>query len=321
MWDVLFNPQGRMNRKPFILIPIALGFLNLLPELAKVFNAPFIQYFIVSWLFTLTLTYISFVFYIKRFHDLDKSGWNVFWIFVPLVNIIIAIRLVFKKGTEGENRFGLDPLGGSYRMSPGATVKKENGVLIALLGVFTIFALIISVTVGVVIMIRNMAVKNISSQITSTEQELGKYTPLMEQLDTEKMKRDTLVDPEYEAAFAKLAKIRAKAQAIDKKMAKAKKEGKTGRYLQAAEEKLKNEQELNKYERLVAEKDARKAKENADFEQLYQQTAQNITELKAASDELNKKLNEIKSMNFWNLSKQQYYNKDKNAWLPQTPPK
>ena len=49
---------------------------------------------------------------IRRFHDLDKSGW---WMLIGLVPIIGSIWLLIEcgllRGTEGPNRFGPDPLG------------------------------------------------------------------------------------------------------------------------------------------------------------------------------------------------------------------
>ena len=47
---------------------------------------------------------------VKRWHDLDKSGWWALTSFIPYVNFIIFIILGFVKGTEGPNRFGPDPL-------------------------------------------------------------------------------------------------------------------------------------------------------------------------------------------------------------------
>ena len=63
----------------------------------------------------------------KRFHDLNISGWWTLVLFVPnllqssgkyvifftifaIINLIVLLFLLFKKGTKGPNRFGLDPL-------------------------------------------------------------------------------------------------------------------------------------------------------------------------------------------------------------------
>lgn len=50
---------------------------------------------------------------IRRFHDLDKSGWWILISFVPFLGVILLIYWFTQKGTSGENRFGADPLAGA----------------------------------------------------------------------------------------------------------------------------------------------------------------------------------------------------------------
>jgi len=51
---------------------------------------------------------------IKRLHDRNRSGWFLLTILIPIANAIFGIWIIievwFLKGTEGENRFGPDPL-------------------------------------------------------------------------------------------------------------------------------------------------------------------------------------------------------------------
>ena len=48
--------------------------------------------------------------YIKRLHDLNKSGWNVLWSIIPLLGYLyLAIICFFFKGTKGSNDYGSDP--------------------------------------------------------------------------------------------------------------------------------------------------------------------------------------------------------------------
>lgn len=61
------------------------------------------------------LPYLSV--YVRRFHDRDLSGWWVLAVFIlgliPYVGMLISIAalvITCLKGTEGENRFGEDPL-------------------------------------------------------------------------------------------------------------------------------------------------------------------------------------------------------------------
>ena len=46
---------------------------------------------------------------IKRLHDVDKSGWWYLIIFT-IIGIIPLLIWYCSKGTDGENRFGKDPL-------------------------------------------------------------------------------------------------------------------------------------------------------------------------------------------------------------------
>lgn len=45
----------------------------------------------------------------RRLHDIDRTGW---WILAPItiIGLIPYIYFLAIKGTEGENRFGSDPL-------------------------------------------------------------------------------------------------------------------------------------------------------------------------------------------------------------------
>ena len=61
----------------------------------------------------IALIYPAVCLYGKRFHDRGKSAWWVLISLVPILGFIwILIDLGILKGTEGENRFGPDPLGG-----------------------------------------------------------------------------------------------------------------------------------------------------------------------------------------------------------------
>jgi uncharacterized membrane protein YhaH (DUF805 family) len=46
---------------------------------------------------------------IRRLHDTDRTGWWLLLSFIPLINLVLIYFYVLK-GTDGENRFGPDPL-------------------------------------------------------------------------------------------------------------------------------------------------------------------------------------------------------------------
>ncbi len=65
---------------------------------------------VLGTIFSLATLLPSIAVYVRRPHDLDKSGWWILIGIIPLVGIIILIVWFASKGTEGDNRFGPDPL-------------------------------------------------------------------------------------------------------------------------------------------------------------------------------------------------------------------
>jgi len=61
----------------------------------------------------LALCVVSVMLMIRRWHDLGKSGWFSLLLLVPLVNFVVGLYLWVKKGDDGPNQYGEDPL--AYR--------------------------------------------------------------------------------------------------------------------------------------------------------------------------------------------------------------
>ena len=58
----------------------------------------------------LLVFYISFV-TVRRFHDTNSPGWYFFLLIIPLIGLYFGLYvLCIKKGTEGANKYGPDPL-------------------------------------------------------------------------------------------------------------------------------------------------------------------------------------------------------------------
>ncbi|HTH98017.1 MAG TPA: DUF805 domain-containing protein [Stellaceae bacterium] len=55
---------------------------------------------------------------VRRLHDVNKSGWWLLLLFIPVVGGIVLLIFYCLKGTSGPNRFGDDPLGGSLDLGP-----------------------------------------------------------------------------------------------------------------------------------------------------------------------------------------------------------
>ncbi len=54
----------------------------------------------------------------KRCHDLDRSAWYLLWGLIPIIgDLWLLYQLGFRKGTEGQNLYGPDPLAGKPQAS------------------------------------------------------------------------------------------------------------------------------------------------------------------------------------------------------------
>ena len=118
-----FNFSGRSSRSEFwwwllfynILaagnFPALIFLLDQLPAYMNNFlfedeNVIVVLFFIIP----VGLLLPSLAVQVRRLHDLDRSGWWILISLIPLVGAIILLVWACTKGTEGENRFGSDPL-------------------------------------------------------------------------------------------------------------------------------------------------------------------------------------------------------------------
>ena len=115
----LFSFKGRINRQryllnnliPIIIMIVGVVFFVAISRKGSESNPEGVAALVAISMITI---WISFAIQVKRWHDLNWSGWWVLIGFIPYVNIIVLIILGFVRGTEGSNRFGLDPLGAVY---------------------------------------------------------------------------------------------------------------------------------------------------------------------------------------------------------------
>jgi uncharacterized membrane protein YhaH (DUF805 family) len=69
-------------------------------------------------LFSLATILPSLAVGVRRLHDLDRSGWWVLLVFIPLIGAIVLIVWYCSRGTPGTNSFGADPLPTVGQISP-----------------------------------------------------------------------------------------------------------------------------------------------------------------------------------------------------------
>ena len=119
----LTKPYGRINRSYCINTLIALWIIEyaiyaILNNTVWFLNTSTsynwtwlsILFFIVLLVVTIILTWFGICLTIKRLHDTDHPWPWIFLGLIPLANLYLYYLTLFKKGTTGPNRFGVDPL-------------------------------------------------------------------------------------------------------------------------------------------------------------------------------------------------------------------
>ena len=105
--------DNRLNRKRYLFRSLALGaavsiITNLITMIAVSTNSSAIA--ILGSIISIAAAISSFMLIIRRLHDLNRPTWWCIGVFVPLVNLVLGIYLLFFKGTDGPNDYGPDPL-------------------------------------------------------------------------------------------------------------------------------------------------------------------------------------------------------------------
>ena len=113
----IFSFQGRIGRMRYLAYGIGVNLLLMLVMLplagATAFmggdpGSSIIGILGIGIFYVLTIV-ISVMFAKRRLNDLNRSGWWFLLFIVPLVNLLLAIYLIFFPGTNGSNNFGPAP--------------------------------------------------------------------------------------------------------------------------------------------------------------------------------------------------------------------
>ena len=117
IYNLLFNKffsfKGRSSRKEYIIkillyvLVLVLGIYTF--DKCTEANVITIIYVLSIDIISLILLIQYFPLSIRRLHDVNSSGWWVLVSFLPFGQLII-LWLMFKKGTDGSNKYGEEPV-------------------------------------------------------------------------------------------------------------------------------------------------------------------------------------------------------------------
>ncbi len=63
----------------------------------------------ISYVIGAVFFFLNIYMIIGRLHDINRTGWWILSMFIPLLNLIILLFLCILPGTKGENIYGVDP--------------------------------------------------------------------------------------------------------------------------------------------------------------------------------------------------------------------
>ena len=94
--------SGRASRKEYWLFFLSNTVIQVV--LALLIGQPYVVYSVLVALPSLAV-------WVRRLHDTNHKGWWILIGWVPLVGNIIMLVFLCRKGTDGDNDYGPDPLG------------------------------------------------------------------------------------------------------------------------------------------------------------------------------------------------------------------
>lgn len=108
----IFNPNGRITRRRYLVFFIVAYFINLLC-LLQMYEAFFEQnvlIFVLSGIVLVTTIVLLFVYAIQRLHDIGLDWKYALYLLIPPpINLIGFVWLALKEGQSGTNEYGPDP--------------------------------------------------------------------------------------------------------------------------------------------------------------------------------------------------------------------
>lgn len=105
--------EGRARRKEywmFTLFSVIVSIILAIVDAAMASSADSVG--VLGLLYSLAVLLPSLAVSVRRLHDIDKSGWWLLIVLVPLIGAIVLLVFAVMEGTRGSNRFGPDPKSG-----------------------------------------------------------------------------------------------------------------------------------------------------------------------------------------------------------------
>lgn len=104
-----FSPSSRINRLRYWAHSMLFTFamIGVFMVVGVVSTLSMTAGIVLAAIAYIAMLAFSFILIIQRLHDLNKTGWMSLLALIPLANIYLFVLVIFFKGTEGRNNYGL----------------------------------------------------------------------------------------------------------------------------------------------------------------------------------------------------------------------
>ena len=103
--DNYANFNGRASRQEYWMFNL----FNFIFTIVVGFIDVFLSLGFLSLLYVLAILIPGLAVFVRRLHDVNKSGWWFFIIFIPIIGAIWMLILLCTDGNPGENSYGPSP--------------------------------------------------------------------------------------------------------------------------------------------------------------------------------------------------------------------
>ncbi|QBF28785.1 DUF805 domain-containing protein [Pseudomonas tructae] len=109
--DQVMSPKGRIGRVRLLAWSLALLVASIAGVLLVGLLAAWVwdDFAVLVLVGALVARIMSMIFFVKRLHDLNWSGWLCWAVLLPWVGNVLLLLLLVMPGNRGDNRFGPAP--------------------------------------------------------------------------------------------------------------------------------------------------------------------------------------------------------------------
>ena len=110
--EMFFSTDKRLNRLRYLKRSVALFPIAIILNVAanSLGDNPSLLYLLFLLAVIVAVVVSCFMLNIRRLHDMNMTGWLSVLGLIPIVDIVFELVPLVKKGTDGDNKYGSDPL-------------------------------------------------------------------------------------------------------------------------------------------------------------------------------------------------------------------